>query len=153
MAIQNISISSTSRTWARGSTTRRSVLPQDTGRRNLTSTAMIPDEHVTLKGFPFTPQFLVSSNYEVTADGTYVDEQTYPWEAVFEEEHTRFIAQENLWDDTANQWLPFTSAGVNYQFVWSGLTEPRLEEVEYRIGKLLYTHNSVRLEEDTSRVP
>jgi len=128
------------------------VLPQEDTLHSMQNTALIAPKHVTRHGYPVFPQLLVSSKALLTADGSYVPDLTYPYDAIFDDVHTRFIAQDNLFDDTANVWTPFLSSGVNYYFTWSGLNEPRMEQIEYRIDKLVYPMNSIRLEEGTSLV-
>lgn len=145
MATKNLTIAASYLARARSSSTRRSVLAVDPGQVSVTNTALVPPDHVIRKGFPHIPKFRVTSSVYLSADGSYVPELTYPYEAVFQGEHSRFIAQENLWDDIADVWTPLSSVGVDYYFAWSGTTQPVLEDVEYRIGKMLYPMNSAHV--------
>ena len=119
---------------------------------NMTGVALIPEPHVLRKGFPYSPPLSLVCPAELSADGTYIPERTYPWESVYTDAHTRFLAQENMVDDIAAKWHPFYTSGIDYYFTWSGLIEPRLEEIEYRIGKELYPTMSMRIVDDASLV-
>jgi hypothetical protein len=140
-----------SRAWAK--MRRASVVPREDNLVSVRNTSLVPPDHVIRSGHPFIPKMLASSHAVLTADGTYVPELTYPYEAIFAgDEHTRFIAQDNMFDDIADKWYPLASAGVDYHFTWSGLVQPRVEQIDYRIGKLLYPMNSIRVEESASLV-
>lgn len=152
MTTRYVAIDASVRAHARNRAKRQSVLPQESARQSLRNSAMVPPQHVIRHGYPVFPKFLVESVSALTADGSYVPELTYPWEISFQDAHTRFIAQENTFDDTANIWNPFFSSGVDYYFTWSGLIEPRLEEIEYLIGKMIYRVNSIRIEEAAALV-
>lgn len=132
---------------ARAHVRRRSVIPGgDEGlvRRRVTTTSFFPEEHVILKGFPYQPKFMVSSDYLISANGSYVPDRLYPWDAVFEGAHTRFIATDTF-DSISGKWNPFYSAGVNYYFTSPTTPQPFLEEIEYQIGKQFYTTNGIRI--------
>lgn len=148
--VTNLSLSSTVKATAASKGIRRNVLPAEAGRMSTRNIAMIPPDHVIKGGVPYIPKYIVRSESVLTADGTFVPELSYPWEAVFEDVHTRFIAQDNTLDDIADVWNPFFSSGVGYYFTWSGLIEPRLEQIEYLIGKMIYPINSIRIEEAAS---
>ena len=76
-----------------------------------------------------------------------------PWEAKFDGAHTRFVAMENLWDPIGGRWEPLYSSGVDYYFSYPlGGIEPRLDEIEYTLGKNLYQFNTVRIQEETSLI-
>lgn len=145
-------ISVNSRTKARAKPKQFSVVAREAARQDLINQALVPPAHVVRKGYPWIPQMLVSSYPLITVDGSYIPELTYPYEAIFKDVHTRFIAQENLYDDITDVWSPFISAGVDYYFTWSGAIAPRLEAVEYRIGKMFYPMNSVRIPEGAALV-
>lgn len=150
MATRNLSFAAAYTARAFGRSVRRSVQEVEAGQVSVVNTALVPPDHVIRSGYPFVPQFRVTSSAYLSADGSYVPEITYPYEAIFAGEHTRFIAQDNLWDDIADVWSPLSSAGVDYYYTWTG--QPTVEDVEYRIGKLLYPMNSVHLVPGSSLV-
>lgn len=151
MAIVNKTISSYAKAEPVVRTWRRSVLPK-AGHElanvvQLRNSALIPPDHLIRHGFPVIPKMVVRSKAVLTADGSYVDDQAYPYEPIFGDEvHARFIAQDNQFDVINNKWTPLTSSGIDYYFTWTD-TAPYLEETEYRIGKLRYPMNSVRITE------
>lgn len=155
MTTRNLTISPSLRSTSYVRTSQSNIYPVDvdetlTGATNI---SLVPAEHVIRKGFPHSPDLHVSSDVYISADGSYVDEPTYIWEDIYKGAHTRFAAMENLWDGIGGKWLPLSSYGVNYSFTYPlGGVEPRLEEIEYRIGKEFYSTPSVRIEQETSLI-
>lgn len=152
MTVRNKSISVASKTRGRINPYRYSVITKESNRRDVRNLALVPPPHVIRNGFPFVPDYVVASKAVLTTDGSYVPDLTYPWENIFSDDHSRFIAQENMFDDIADKWSPFTSAGIDYYFTWTGSTTPRIEEVEYRIGKRIFPMNSIRIEPAASLI-
>jgi hypothetical protein len=57
---------------------------------------------------------------------------------------------DNLWDPVGGRWSPLYTSGVDYYFTWPlGGVEPRLDDIDYTIGKQFYQFTSVRLQEET----
>lgn len=126
---------------------RQRVTPDGSAIRPVAyqNTSLYPVEFVLRKGFPYAPDINVTSRAFLSAAGEYIADSTYPYDDIFIDANSRFIAQENQFDDVADKWTPFFSTGVNYYFTWSGLIEPTLEVLDYRIGKLVYSMNSLRI--------
>lgn len=153
MTTIDLSITSNVKTSSYLRSSRSNVYPVDVDETltGAASVSLVPAEHVIRKGFPHTPDLHVSSDVLISSDGSYVDQDTYIWEDIYQGAHTRFAAMENLWDSIAGKWYPIFSSGVNYYFTYPlGGTEPRFEEIEYRIGKKLYQTPSVRIDAETS---
>lgn len=153
MTIRNLVLTANVRARSQMQSARRNVTPvdMDPSLTSVVSVALVPPEHVIRRGFPYVPDLHVSSDIYISSDGSYVEESTYIWDDIYEGAHTRFAAMENLWDDIGGKWLPLFSSGVDYYFTYPlGDVEPRLEEIEYRIGKNLYQTTSIRIDEETS---
>jgi hypothetical protein len=136
-------------------TRRRNIAgkPIDDSRTPLIASSVRPVEYVLKDGFPYEPMLHVSSNYLISTEGLHVDEGVYPWEGEFSGAHTRFVAMDNLWDPIGGRWLPLYTSGVDYSFSYPlGGVEPRLDTIDYTIGKLFYEFSSVRLQEETSLI-
>jgi len=113
-------------------------------------TSVMPEDYVLRDGFPYFPKYLVRSEAFLNSEGLYIEDDTYPTDNIFREEpRVRFISTANLWDDTALSWSPFTSHGVNYYFTFPSGGEPRIEEIDYVLGKRYYQFESVRIDEGT----
>lgn len=113
-------------------------------RRKVTTSSFFPEEHVIRRGYPFKPTFLISSDYLISSSGEYVPDRIYPWDAVFDGSHTRFIATDSF-NSVSGRWLPLYTEGIDYSFEFPTIPSPYLNEIEYQLGKEFYTTNSIRI--------
>lgn len=152
MTTRNLTITATKKISPIARTFRRNISGKgaDLTLSPIVSSSIRPTEFVLRGGFPYDPPLHVSSDYLISADGTFIDEQVYPWEGEFQGAHTRFVSMDNLWDPVAGRWSPLYTSGVDYYITWPlGGVEPRLDDIEYTLGKNLYQFSSVRLTEET----
>jgi hypothetical protein len=155
MTTRNITISAVKRVTPFARTRRRGIAGKaiDPTLSPLVGSSVRPVDYVLRNGFPYEPQLHVGSDYLISAEGLFIDESVMPWEADFKEAHTRFVAMENLWDPVGGRWEPLYTSGVDYYITYPlGGVEPRLDDVEYTLGKLFYQFSSVRIQEETSLI-
>ena len=156
MVTRNISISATKTISPYTRTFRRNTTNSKTGDSTLSpliATSLRPEPYILRNGFPYDPSMHVTSDYLISADGSFIDESVYPWEGEFTGAHSRFVAMDNLWDPVGGRWEPLYTSGVDYYFTYPlGGVEPRLDTIDYTIGKLFYQFSSVRIQEETSLI-
>lgn len=112
--------------------------------------SFVPEDHLIRKGFPYVPDLWVKTTTMASAVGVVYDENASPWDITIPGQHTRFLFNSTLWDSTSGVLRPFFTEGIDYSMVGSQMTQPRLEDIEYRIGKKLIDVSTLRFDPESS---
>jgi len=97
--------------------------------------AITSEDHVVLNGFPYKPKFWARAETAISASGEYYSLARLDPRELYLDCHTRFLAGDDLWDDTAGVWRPYFSNGVDYYWEADPAHKPTPERLEYRVGK------------------
>ena len=100
------------------------------------------ESFVVLRGKPTKPRYWVRAKSAATADGTsYSHTRVNPTDMDIGA-HTRFIA--SGFDSTSGIWRPYESGGIDYYFRSPPGLAPHLNDVEYKIGREMFSQNALR---------
>lgn len=113
-------------------------------------TSFVPEDHIVRNGFPYLPPIWVRASGMVSMEGAVYDEATDPWSINWSDAHSRFLFNDALWDDISGVLNPFQSEGIDYYFTSDVASQPRLETIEYQVGKKVKVLSSLRFDEGDS---
>lgn len=126
---------------------RRSVVSSHDDAVPYKLSSFIPEEHINKNGFAYRPTMWVRGKDLVTMDGSVYDEPIDPWSIAISDVHSRFLMNSTSWDEITGTLVPFQSEGIGYTFTSAVDSQPRLENIEYQIGKKIKRVSVLRFDE------
>lgn len=130
-------------TWAVGTTPTATTTPVVPFRAQ----SLVPRDGFNLLGFPIDVPLGIKLPSLVSCEGLYLPDDVDPANIGFEGDYVRWLGDGDYYDGF--NWNPVYNTVGDYTFSAGALTGPVLDDIDYRIGKKLYSFSSLRFSPGT----